>query len=477
MLERIKNTLDLVKLPPGGLLLVGVSGGPDSLALLDALDALGFNLMVAHLDHGLRPESQAEADFVSAEAQKRELPCVSRRADAGAFAHSRGMSLEEAARHLRYQFLFREAEAAGAAAVAVGHTADDQVETVLMHLLRGAGLAGLKGMEVCSTNPAWHASIPLLRPLLGVWREEVVEYCAQRGLEPRFDRSNLDTTYYRNRLRHDLLPYLEEYNPRLRQLIWQMAETLTADYEVVEAETAAAWEACLAEEGEGYVMFSRPVFLAQFKGLQRGLVRRAIGGLYPGLRDVDFPAVERALAFVEKPTRSRGMDLIAGLKMGIDGDRFWIARWDSDVLEAHWPQITRAYSVRIPGETELESGWVLTAEQVPMNPEKREAAFANPDPFSAWLAGKVAGEEVVLRRRRPGDRFEPLGMEGHGLKLADFMINVKLPARAREGWPLLAVGEQVAWVPGYRPADPFRITEDTKTAVHFILVIKEKDKK
>jgi len=222
MLNEINSILrEKCLITPGELVVTGVSGGPDSLCLMDLLHKLGYRVIVAHLDHRLRPESEDEAQRVKKMAAESGLPFVRESKDIETFSRQRGLSLEEGARLARYQFLFREAEKIRAAAVMVGHTADDQVETVLMHLLRGAGLPGLTGMSHRSLPNAWSEKIPLLRPLLGVWREAIWEYLNDQGLNPSLDPSNLDERIFRNRLRHELIPYLETFNPRLRQSIWR----------------------------------------------------------------------------------------------------------------------------------------------------------------------------------------------------------------------------------------------------------------
>jgi tRNA(Ile)-lysidine synthase len=240
-LERIRSLLESeCGLQSEKPVLVGVSGGPDSLCLADVLESLGYSLVIAHFNHQLRPQAGDDARVVEEFAGKRGIPFVLGSEKVGEFAESHHLSLEEAARICRYRFLFSQAEAAGAQAVAVAHNADDQVETVLMHLLRGSGLSGLRGMPYRSLTTEWSSTIPLVRPLLGVWREEINEYCAVRQLQPVTDLSNQDTTFYRNRLRHELVPYLQHYNPQAKERIWKMANVLAADYEVLEAQVEAA---------------------------------------------------------------------------------------------------------------------------------------------------------------------------------------------------------------------------------------------
>ena len=307
MLDNLKiSALKYCLLQPQKPLLVAVSGGPDSLCLLDALWRLGFSPVVAHLDHQLRSSSGSEAETVRQAAIERGLEFTLGRQDVHAQADKNGLSIEEAARGARYGFLFAQAAQVGAQAVAVGHTADDQVETVLMHLLRGAGLSGLKGMLYRQLPNAWSQDIPLVRPMLGVWRDEIWGYLQEHSLMPVIDESNLDTRFYRNRLRRELIPYLENYNPRLRQSIWRMADLLTGDHETLEMLIDSIWQACVRQEGATFVEFEASALRSQPIGLQRRILRKGIDHLRPGLRDVDYASLERALNFLETSSRSGG---------------------------------------------------------------------------------------------------------------------------------------------------------------------------
>ena len=232
MLETILR--DQCGLDPSRPVLAGVSGGPDSLCLLDILHTAGYRVIVAHFNHQMRPEASQEADSVSVRAGRLGLPFVSDCADVRAYAEAHGLSLEEAARMLRYEFLFAAARQHAAQAVAVGHTADDQVETVLMHFLRGAGLSGLKGMEYRMLLPVFDRQIPLVRPLLSLWRADTESYCREHALVPHYDASNADQAFFRNRLRHTLLPELEKYNPRFKESVLRSAQALQGDYSALQ---------------------------------------------------------------------------------------------------------------------------------------------------------------------------------------------------------------------------------------------------
>ena len=199
---------DNCKLTRDRPILVGVSGGPDSLCLMESLRQEGYSVIVAHFNHQLRPDSDVEANSLEKTVSRKNIPSIFDSGDVRGYAESEGLSIEEAAREMRYRFLFEQARDCNAQALAVGHTADDQVETVLMHFLRGAGLTGLKGMTYRSFLPAFDERMPIVRPLLDIWREETVVFCAANGLRPYYDPSNDSLNFLRNRIRHLLIPHL-----------------------------------------------------------------------------------------------------------------------------------------------------------------------------------------------------------------------------------------------------------------------------
>jgi tRNA(Ile)-lysidine synthase len=434
--------------------------------LLDALHRLGYPVVAAHLDHGLRTESAAEAQAVQQFAARLGAPCVVERQAVANYAAAEGLSIEEAARVLRYRFLFAAAEGCQAQAVAVGHNADDQVETVMMHFLRGAGLSGLRGMAYYSRPNTWSQARPLVRPLLGIWRDEILAYCTERGLQPAFDQSNQDTTFLRNRLRQDLIPALEAEHPGLRQRVWRMAEVLAGDYGLVEQVVEAAWEACQTSTGPGWVRFQRQELAAQPEAVQRHLLRRAVGYLRPGRRDFGFEAVARAQEALARPGRAGVSDVMGGLCVRVEAQQAWLATWEAD-LPLGWPQapVGEPLPLAIPGEVQLGEGWVLQAERRPLE----SAAYDNADPFQAWLDAEAVTQPLVVRTRRPSERFAPLGMDGKTVKLAEFMLNQKLPRRARARWPLVCAGAAPAWLPGYRLDWAFRLTQATRQVVYLAL--------
>lgn len=470
MLPHIDSILrDQCRLDPSRLMVVGVSGGPDSLCLMDLLRQAGWSLLVAHFNHKLRDSSDAEAGTVGSIAERFALPFVIEGADVNGYAGQHRLSIEDAARSLRYRFLFRLARERGAQAVAVGHTADDQVETVLMHFVRGAGLNGLKGMSYRAVIQQFDSDLPLVRPLLDYWRADTLEYCATQGLHPLYDPSNDSSDFLRNRIRHQLIPGLEAYNPKLREAVWRTARTLSADYEIISQAVDEAWKQAVLSSSEGLVIFDRAVLAGLTPGINRHLVRRAVEHILPAA-DITYSMLDRAVEYLE---RNGGvLSLGGGIRLLKEANQVFVVGESGVLPFERFPQMPvdlNSIPISVPAAFELPGGWRFTAESWNTSAVVRGQMQNNEDPFQVWLdAGTLQGG-LSLRIRLDGDRFEPLGMGGHTQKLSDFFTNVKLPHRLRERYPLLCVGERIAWIPGYLPAHPFRLTTASQRIIYFSL--------
>jgi len=466
LLARFQKTLRQYRLlEPGESVVVGVSGGPDSVALLDLLRRSEVAPHVAHLHHGARgADADADADFVVALASRWGLPCTVGRADVPALAQREGLAFEEAARRVRYGFLLQTAQAVRARAVAVGHHADDQAETVLMHLLRGAGLAGLRGMAPVTSfaalapllilpdgSPAPRdVDVQLIRPLLQTPRAEIEAYCREQGLETRFDRSNLDTTLFRNRLRHETLPYLAELNPRIAERLCRLAEVARADYALLEQLTEAAWAALIVEQRPEAVTLALDGWRAQPLALQRLLLRRAAFHVRPTLRDVDFVHVENAVALAQTGATGAVATLPNGIALRVGYTTLTVSAEEGARLPETRPWLVPGtrLALSLPGETELPGGWTLSATRV--ESWDLAAIAANADPFVAWVDAQAVTGGAMLRTRERGERFRPQGLGGAGVRLSDLLINVRFPRAWRDALPLLVAGEEVLWIVGVR---------------------------
>jgi tRNA(Ile)-lysidine synthase len=443
-------------------ILVGISGGPDSLCLLSMLREAGWSVVAAHFNHMLRPEAEAEAAAVELLASQMNVPFIGGRSDVSGYAQEEKLSIESAARELRYRFLFTEARGYGAQAVAVGHTADDQVETVLMHFLRGAGLNGLRGMAYRTLLKEFDPEIALVRPLLDLWRSETVSYCELHGMQPSYDRSNDSLDFQRNRVRHELIPLLETYNPRFREALWRSGRTLSADYALLESALEPIWLRAVIRQAGRYIGLDAAYLVEQPVGLRMHLFRRAAQILIPG-HDTGYTDLQRAAEFAADRTLQRA-DFTGGLLLMREENVLFIAHSERDLPSDQWPQMPAGEdSIPISTTTHvaLDRDWQFSADRCEASELDSKQPWDESNPFRAFLDAGNLPEQLELRIPRSGDRFEPLGMDGHSQKVSDFFVNAKLPKRARGRWPLVCAGEQLIWVPGYRPAERYRLRAET----------------
>jgi len=476
LLPQFQQTLQRYHLvSPGSRLVIGVSGGPDSVALLHLFlrlrAAWQLELHVAHLHHGIRgAEADADATFVADLAARWGLPCTIERCDVPALAREERLTLEEAARRQRYAFLARVALRQEARSIAVAHHADDQAETVLMHLLRGSGPAGLRGMapatplsayRLLSLPPAARSGLTLIRPLLFTPRAAIQAYCAEQRLTTREDSSNQDPTFFRNRLRHEVLPYLARINPRIAARLCALAEVVRADYELLESLAQQAWDSLLLPgEADNTLSFDLIGFRALPLALQRALIRRAAYHLRPTLRDVDFTHVEAALHIATNGITGQQATLPRGLLLCVEYERlvFREAGAPRPPASRPWLEAGRQLELSVPGRFILPNAWVLTLE--PLATWDRADISANPDAFTAYLDADALRPPLILRTRQPGDRFWPLGLAAD-TNLGDFLVKAKIPTSWRPTLPLLCSGATILWIPGVRLSEQARVTPTT----------------
>lgn len=481
LVEQVQATINTHHLfTEGEVVVVGVSGGPDSLCLLHLLHSLEkYHLVLhaAHLNHGIRGgEADDDAAFVGNLCQAWGIACSIKGVDVPALARELHLSVEEAARKARYTFLYRTAERFGATVVAVGHHADDQAETVLMHLLRGAGMAGLRGMRPLSwlnededvTTEAEHkcasaTPMRLVRPLLQVTRAQIDEYCTTHHLLPRLDRTNLDTTLFRNRLRHHMLPLLEENNPNIRQILVHTADVVGADMELLETLVTQTWDQVVENESPQVVKYNLRALRTLHIALQRSLLRRGVGKLRHSLRDLSFLQLETALNVLNNGTTGKKATLLEGLVLSVGYEQAILSVGQAISSSGRWLHLTLGDPIAISLDGIIANqtdGWQLTAVTVPLT--SLNAYEKNDDRYSAFFAVETIGDNLSLGTRQPGDYLYPLGMSGHRQKLHDLMINTQVPKAERDTIPVLRVGKEVAWVVGLRQDQRYSVTDQTE---------------
>jgi len=441
-------------------LVVAVSGGADSVCLLHVLvglqKELGISLHVAHLDHRLRGEAaRADARYVAGLAARLGVPAILEQQDVAAYQAQQRLSLEEAAREVRYDFLARAARSVGTGWVVMGHTLDDHIETVLMHLIRGSGTRGLRGLQPLSVRQASGLGLTIIRPLLDVSREETAAYCRSRRLRPRLDASNLSEVPLRNRVRRQLLPLLHDYNPQITEALLRTARIATADLEFLDRAAEGLWGE-VAEEREGTIVLNKERFTALPVAMQRHLLRDGMEKLQGNLTDVEERHIEQIMGALHKPA-GRRLSLPGGLVFAVEYDKYLLGA-DAAAL-CPLPVLGGVSSLKVPGET-LLPGWRVTAAIGSPGEVTQESRG-----FSARFDLEKTGTELAVRRYRAGDRFRPLGVKG-SKKLGEFMIDAKIPRAWRGRVPVVCSPGQVLWLVGWRIDERVKVTADTSKVLY-----------
>lgn len=420
-------------IPADGWLIVGVSGGADSLALLHVLvglrERLGLRLQVVTIDHGVRGTASLEdTAFVAQICADWKVPVkvVSVRAKLKAGSSA---GIEAALRRLRYRVFADVAAQVGASTVAVAHQADDQVETVLMHLLRGSGLRGLSGMPWRGPLPGQHEQT-LIRPLLGVTRAEIDAYCLEHDLQPRVDATNTDTAFLRNRLRHEALPFLRGLNPQLDRALIQLADVAAVENEYVEAQLAELTRQ--ADVSQERVSLSRAQFAASHPALQRRFVGWAVAQV-GATDDVGYTHIVAAVDLALHGEQGARALLPGGAQLRVDYAVIAVERQaalpdrpDQPLLESG-AQMT----LTVGGVTPINDDWALETSIEPLDGSVGRIAFK-------------PGQMLTLRVRRRGDRFAPLGLGGHTQLVSRWMVNRKISEAFRDRIPLLEIDGSIA---------------------------------
>jgi tRNA(Ile)-lysidine synthetase-like protein len=499
LLARVEQTIaHHALMEPGETVVVGVSGGADSLVLLHILHHLGrWRLHVATLDHGMRGAAgAADADFVRATAAAWGLPATVGRADVPALMRAGALNAEEGARRVRYVFLRRIAQHVGAARIAVGHHQDDQGETVLMHLIRGSGLDGLRGMLPAAPLEAFDQDVPLtcdpplmgaaaapkvwplvVRPLLDVSRAEIDAYAAEHDLRPRHDATNDDPTYLRNRLRHEIIPLLTELNPNIGAALARTADILREDAALVHRVGESALRRLERGDQADAVSLDRAAWARLSAAEQRYVVRAAAARLRPGQRDIGFEHVENALTVAGSGKIGAVAMLPGGLVLRVDYETLVMSAADAlpavDAPALAGGSERREFS---PGERIVWvcGEWVFEARPLDAG---EEVSVLHADPLAAALVVPERAQ-LALRTRQPGDRFAPRGLGGRSQKLSDTLVNMRVPFAWRDRVPLLVIDGRVAWfvaptaggVRG-RVAESFSLAEETIRAGQIVMVV------
>ena len=442
----------------GDSVLVAVSGGGDSVAMLHVLASLaadlGCKLHIAHLNHGIRPESAYEAQFVRQLGKKLNLPVTIEETDVPGLRAANGGSLEQVARRARYDFFFRTALAVGANAVATGHNEDDQIETVVHNLLRGGGVQSLCGIQIARPIEAG-SDIKVVRPVLRISRIDLLMYLAENGIDFCTDESNANTDFTRNRIRNELMPLLEQrFNPSVGEAILRVAES---------AESAARifneWiEINLPAVFNGNNALVCSGLLGLDKIMRGPLVERAMEIILPRSTS-SYRHIRAVVDLLDEPPGAI-VNLPVNWRAFRTGDRIEFRPFED--AEAAEPLDAL---LKVPGCVSLfDDTLTITAELLPNDSDAFEGFLQTRSRWEEMIDADTVGEHLRVRSKHDGDRFYPLG--GPGVKkLQDFFVDEKVPASRRNRTPLLVGDKGIVWVVGHRIDERVRVTGKTKRLI------------
>lgn len=443
-------------------LLIGVSGGPDSMALLHILSRLkkplSLRLTVAHINHGIRPlEGTEDLRAVREQAGKLNIPVFTRTIDYPTGRPRSKSVSEQFLRTARYQFFDDLAAELSIDHVVVGHTADDQAETVLLHLIRGTGLSGLSGMKLNSPLPLPDSKVRLVRPLLEIDKHSTMEYCNSVGIIPRIDSTNQSSVFLRNRIRNELVPMLSQYNPAISESLRRLSRSADQASEFMIDYVQSIWHN-IVEESSNNIIINKKHFINEHPAIQSALVRRAYDTIAPPDSMISQKQIEDIRHLL-----STG----SGRQLRLPGQIDFTTTYVSGTLGKRTQQntsteILSTYSLNLPGGNNIP-GWKIKSHVMPHEEWKRQSNGLTDNTLIACLDMETIGDSFYVRGRLQGDRFQPMGMHQEK-RLQDFFVDQHIPQRERDEIPLLISSKGIVWVIGHRIADWARIT-DTSTSI------------
>ncbi len=454
MRERVLSGIKKYKLiEKDDNIVVGVSGGPDSMALLYVLlefkKELDFNIYIAHVNHGVRgKDALNDQTFVKNQAEKLALPYYTKDVDMIGYGKEKGITSEEAGRELRYGFFREIIKSIGSGKIAVAHNKNDQAETLIMRFMRGTGIDGLKGMEFIAGD--------IIRPILGINREDIEKYIDDNNIETVSDMTNFQPIYNRNKVRLEMIPYIEKhFNLNIIDTMWRTSEIASVDSDFLSEYTESSYKEIVKSEESYRVVLDGERFLKLHLSIQQRVMRNTILKVCGSLQGITEAQVSNAVDLVERAQTGKEIHLSNNIAVSINYNEV-IVQIRSDGKDDDY-----LYQISYPGLVNLEDiGYYFNIVILSMEDylgEKR-------DNYTRYFdLDKIKGK-LTVRNRKEGDRFTPFGMSG-SKKLKDYFIDEKISKELRDKIPLIVDSESILWVIGYRTDERYRITDKSKSVL------------
>lgn len=431
-------------------IVVGVSGGHDSMALLyvllDLKAELDFNILVAHVNHGVRGE-EAKKDqlFVEKQCEKLKLPYYTKNVDMIRYGEEMGISSEEAGRELRYGFFREILRDHGGGKIAVAHNKNDQAETIIMRFMRGTGIDGLKGMEFKSKD--------IIRPILAINRYEIENYIENKKIKTVLDKTNLQAIYTRNKVRLELLPYIEDnFNPNIIDTIWRLGNLAGIDSDFLEDYTKRKYKEVLMESKKNSISLDAMKLLGFHRSIQQRIIRNAIESLRGSLQGVSEVQILAVLNLLIKGETGKRVDLSNNILVRLNYNELIIEKDNKEKIGNYSYELSRLEDLVVD---ELDISIHMEIMEA-----SKEIKYERSKLVGYFDLDKIKGN-LNLRNRKPGDRFVPFGMKG-SKKIKDYFIDEKIGLELRDKIPLITDKDDIMWVVGYRTSGSYKIDEKTK---------------
>lgn len=450
----------------GDKFLLGVSGGPDSLTMfflfLQLSREFELDFSVFHLNHLFRKEASDEAEFVRRLCNDHDVNCFIKKFDVPFFAEEKSLSFEQAARQIRMQFLFSRAKKIKTKKIALAHNKDDLVETVFLHMIRGSALSGLTGIEPLTEI----GDFQITHPLLSISRADIEAYCKEKNLKPRRDQSNQETVYTRNKIRHKIIPYIEdEINPSVKDVVARMASLIKEENDFLENLSREKLKEVLIKREKNRVILSLEKLSGISKVIKRRLLFNTIYSIKDERADIYFKHYQEIKKLFEKGATGNSIDLPGKITIKRSYKRLIIQKGERSSPIANF-----LVEMNIPGLSSFADGKKIISKVIFKDDNWNNRAQKR---YKCLIDFKNVEFPLYIRNRREGDRFKPLGMDGYK-KIKDFFIDEKVKKTKRDRIPIIVDNNGIiVWIVGFRIDDRVKVCQNTEKIIEITLLEEE----